>query len=161
MQNNSKESGKHHRAVLHLEVFSLFIKNSLINWACGTQVSYTSSQSDGDHARAADQVSCILCSMMPSSSTHDTILSVLSPLLRVWLLSRLLWWFWSCPSVNESHHDMYKVPASEAQGHTAIEHNAYHGLYECSWLCSFVLLFPRGNWGRVSECVDQALVAHR
>lgn len=36
---------------------------------------------------------------------------------------------------------MRKVPASEAQAHTATEHNAYHGLYECSGLCSFVLLF--------------------
>ena len=56
---------------------------------------------------------------------------------------------------------MYKVPASEAQVHTATEHNEYHGLYECSRLCSFVLLFPHGNWGRISECVDQALVAYR
>ena len=86
MHNNSKELGKHHQDILHLEVFSLFIKNSLINWACGTQVSYTTSQSDGDHARAADQISCILRSMMPSWSAHDTILSVLSPLLRVWPL---------------------------------------------------------------------------
>ena len=36
---------------------------------------------------------------------------------------------------------MDKIPASEAQGHTATEHNGYHGLYECSGLCSFVLLF--------------------
>jgi len=36
---------------------------------------------------------------------------------------------------------MDKIPASEAQGRTATEHNGHHGFYECSGLCSFVLLY--------------------
>lgn len=45
----------------------------------------------------------------------------------------------ACESMRATMMD--KIPASEAQGHTATEHNGYHGLYECSGLCSFVLLF--------------------
>ena len=53
---------------------------------------------------------------------------------------------------------MDKIPASEAQGHTATEHNGHHGFMSAVGCVVLFCFIPHGNWGKISEHVNQALV---
>lgn len=157
-------------------MFNLFIENFLIriNWARGTQVSYTNGQSDGDHPRAANPISlhppwwhhhhpmAMSCSYFSHarSATLPLTAVMLPLLLSVLPLGQCEspWWTKFLPV-------RLKVVQPLSVSSWAVWVQWLCGL-QCSVSLPFVLccsgyIFSHSNWGKVSDCVSQALVAHR
>lgn len=157
-------------------MFNLFIENFLIriNWARGTQVSYTNGQSDGDHPRAANQISL-------HPPWHDVIITPwqcpvrIFPMPGVLPFPRLLWCYPLLLSVlplgqreplwwTKFLPVRLKVvqPLSVIMGcMSTVGCMVYNALSLCHLFCVAVGTFFPIVTGERYLTVSQALVAHR